>query len=35
LGQSVGTMVEVSAGLRAGDQVIVPPPGEPTVAERE
>lgn len=35
LGQSVGTMVEVSSGLRAGDQVVVPPPGEPAVAERE
>jgi len=35
LGQSLGALVEVSAGLRAGDQVIVPPPGEPTVAERD
>ncbi|MGE5727861.1 MAG: hypothetical protein ACM34L_04600, partial [Gemmatimonas sp.] len=35
LGQRAGTMVEVSAGLRAGDQVVVPPPGEPAVAERE
>lgn len=35
LGQSVGTLVEVSAGLRAGDQVVVPPPGEPAVAESE
>lgn len=35
LGQRAGTMVEVSAGLRAGDQIVVPPPGEPAVAERE
>ncbi len=35
LGQTIGTMVEVSAGLRAGDQVVVPPAGEPAVAERE
>ena len=34
LGQSVGTMVEVNAGLRAGDQIVVPPPGEPAIAER-
>ena len=35
LGRSIGTMIEVNAGLRAGDQVVVPPPGEPAVAERE
>ena len=35
LGQSLGTMVEVNAGLRAGDQIVVPPPGEPSVAERD
>jgi len=32
LGQSIGTMVEVSAGLHAGDQIVVPPAGEPAVA---
>jgi RND family efflux transporter MFP subunit len=32
LGQSVGAMIEVSAGLRAGDQIVVPPAGEPAVA---
>lgn len=35
LGQSAGKMVEVNAGLRAGDQVVVPPPGEPAVAEKD
>jgi len=34
LGQSVGSMVEVNAGLRAGDRVIVPPSGATTVAAR-
>jgi RND family efflux transporter MFP subunit len=35
VGQSLGTMIEVNAGLRAGEQVVVPPPGEPPVAGRE
>jgi RND family efflux transporter MFP subunit len=34
LGTSAGAVVEVSAGLRAGDQVIVPPKARATVAER-
>jgi RND family efflux transporter MFP subunit len=32
LGQSFGAMVEVNAGLRAGEQIVVPPAGEPSVA---
>ena len=35
LGQSLGTMVEVNAGLRAGDQVVVPLLGEPPGAGSE
>lgn len=35
LGQSVGTMIEVNAGLRAGDQVVVPAPGEPAAVRSE
>lgn len=34
LGPSAGAMVEVNAGLRAGDHVIVPPAGAPVVADR-
>lgn len=34
LGTAAGAVVEVSAGLRAGDEVVVPPPGPATVAER-
>jgi RND family efflux transporter MFP subunit len=34
LGMTAGTMVEVSAGLRAGDQVIVPSSNRTTVADR-
>ncbi len=35
LGRSRGSMIEVNAGLQAGDQVVVPPPGEPAVADRD
>jgi RND family efflux transporter MFP subunit len=34
LGARAGEVVEVTAGLRVGDRVIVPPAGEPTVAAR-
>lgn len=35
VGQTLGTMIEVNAGLRAGEQVIVPAPGEPAAAGRD
>lgn len=35
IGQTLGTMIEVNAGLRSGEQVVVPPPGEPAIAGRE
>jgi RND family efflux transporter MFP subunit len=34
LGRSVGSMVEVNAGLRAGDQIVLPPIGSATIAAR-
>lgn len=34
LGRSLGSMVEVNAGVRAGDQVVVPPNGATTIAAR-
>lgn len=35
VGESLGTMIEVNAGLRAGEQVVVPPPAEPAAAGSE
>jgi multidrug efflux pump subunit AcrA (membrane-fusion protein) len=35
VGESLGTMIEVNAGLRAGEQVVVPPAAEPAAAGSE
>jgi hypothetical protein len=34
LGRSIGSMIEVNAGLRSGDRVVVPASGAATIAAR-